>query len=90
MGNEFDNRGIAYSLGVVCEKKKLCGPNKINIIEGSTGERVTLIDDENTNVALSKMIFANMILEGKEPFDDVDFSAFVGIFNILKEISYID
>lgn len=87
MGNEFDKRGISSSLGIICEKKNLCGPNKINIIEGSTGERVTPIDDENTNVALSKMTFANMMLEGKAPFDKVDFSAFIDIFNVLKEIS---
>ncbi len=42
----------------ICEKKAVCGPEKINIIEGSTGEGVTLLDDENINMALSKMTFA--------------------------------
>ena len=89
MGNEFDGRGYAASLGVVCEKKAVCGPGKINIIEGSTGERVTLLDNENVNVALSKMTFANMVLEGKTPFDKVDFKSFVVIFDVLKKI-YLD
>ena len=89
MGNEFDRRGYASDLGVVCEKKAVCGPERINIIEGSTGERVTLLDDENTNVALSKMTFANMVLEGKTPFNKVDFRSFVAIFDILKKI-YLD
>lgn len=89
MGNEFDRRGYAASLGVVCEKKTVCGPEKINIIEGSTGERVTLLDNENINVALSKMTFANMVLEEKPPFDKVDFKSFVAIFEVLKKI-YLD
>ena len=89
MGNEFDRRGYAASLGVVCEKKAVCGPEKINIIEGSTGERVTLLDNENINVALSKMTFANMVLEEKPPFDKVDFKSFVAIFEVLKKI-YLD
>ena len=89
MGNEFDGRGYAASLGVICEKKAVCGPGKINIIEGSTGERVTLLDNENINVALSKMTFANLVLEGKTPFNEVDFKSFVAIFDILKKI-YLD
>lgn len=87
IGNEFDSRGYAAPLGVVCEKKTVCGPGKINIIEGSTGERVTLLNDENINVALSKMTFANMILDKKSPFENVDFSSFVAIFEILKIIN---
>ena len=89
MGNEFDGRGYAASLGVICEKKAVCGPGKINIIEGSTGERVTLLDNENINVALSKMTFANLVLEGKTPFEEVDFKSFIAIFDILKKI-YLD
>ncbi len=86
MGNEFDGRGYAASLGVVCEKKAVCGPGKINIIGGTAGERVTLLADEKINVALSKMTFANMILDGKPPFNDIDFKSFVSIFEILKKI----
>lgn len=89
MGNEFDERGCAASLGVICDKKSACGPEKINIIEGSTGERVTLLEDQNVNVALSKMKFADFILEGKEPFNDVNFDSFVPIFRILRKI-YMD
>ena len=74
-------------MGVVCEKKTVCGPEKINIIEGSTGERVTLLEDENINVALSKMTFADMILDKKSPFENVDFCGFVAIFEILKIIN---
>ena len=48
-----------------------------------------MLDDENINMALSKMTFANLMLEGKTPFDEVDFKPFVPIFDILKKI-YLD
>lgn len=86
IGNEFDRRGCAIDLGVICEKRTICGPDKINIIDGSSGERVTLLSDENVNVALPKMKFANMILEKKPPLDKVDFSNFIAIFEVLKKI----
>ena len=85
----MNEKGINYSKDIFCEKRNVCGPEKINIIEGSTGERVTLLDDENINMALSKMTFANLMLEGKTPFDEVDFKPFVPIFDILKKI-YLD
>ena len=87
MGNEFDERGISFKLGVTCERKNICGKNSISIIEGSTGERVTTLEDGNKNIALSKMTFANMILDKKSPFEDVDFDNFLDIFKILKQIS---
>lgn len=87
MGNEFDERGISFKLGVTCERKNICGKNSISIIEGSTGERVTTLEDGNKNIALSKMTFANMILDKKSPFEDIDFDNFLDIFKILKQIS---
>jgi len=37
MGNEFDRFGHAIENGLFCERKEICGPDKINIIEGSQG-----------------------------------------------------
>ena len=48
-----------------------------------------MLDNENINVALSKMTFTNLVLEGKTPFNEVDFKSFVIIFDILKKI-YLD
>ena len=86
MGNEFDERGFSSALNMMCNKNSVCGKNKISIIDGSSHDKVTKIEDEDTNLALSKMVFANMILEKKDPFNDIDFSNFVKIFIILKEI----
>ena len=87
MGNEFDEKGINYSKDIFCEKRNVCGPEKINIIEGSSGERVVqLSDSSGPNLALSKMEFATKIFEQKAPFDKFDFSSFLPLFKIVKEI----
>lgn len=70
-----------------CIKKDICGPGKIAIIEGSTKDRVTgLTSDEDKNFALSKMTFANKILNNEEPFNQFDFFNFINVFHIIKEI----
>lgn len=86
IGNEFDNRGISYDAKKMCERKDLCGADSIAIIEGSTGERVTKLSDGSTNIALTKMAFANMILKKEAPLENVDFSNFLEIFKILRKI----
>lgn len=87
MGNEFDKRGISIELGITCERKNICGKGSISIIEGSTGERVTALENSEVNLALSKMTFAEMILNKETPFAEVDFNNFIEIFKILKDIS---
>ncbi len=87
MGNEFDSRGISQDCCLICEKKNRCGSDNISIIEGSSGERVTFIKNSDINIALPKMEFAKMILDKSPPFDDIDFSSFLEIFKILKDIS---
>ena len=89
MGNEFDVRGISTELHATCERKGMCGPNSISIIEGSTGERVTSFDDIETNLALPKMQFANMVLNKDAPFNSLDFSNFLPLFSILHDITHI-
>lgn len=86
MGSEFDVRGISSSLGLTCENKKACGPQSIAILEGSMGEKITPFADPSDNRGLSKMMFANNILNKIPPFDRFDFSNFVEIFKIIKEI----
>ena len=88
LGNEFDVRGISAPLDLICMRRNICGPHSIAIIEGSSKERVTKISaDDGVNYALPKMDFADKVLSQEPPFDKVDFSNFVELFSILKEIS---
>lgn len=41
---------------------------------------------QDLNLALSKMEFATKIFEQKAPFDKFDFSSFLPLFKIVKEI----
>lgn len=84
MGCEFDDRGVACSIDRFCEKRNSCGSGKIQIIEGSSGGRVTCLSNDNgTNYALPKMDFANYVADHKEEFN---FDSFLEIFKIIKEI----
>lgn len=87
IGNEFDELGLANDLGYICLNKNFCGPQKNNIIEGRTDERVVLIKgDRSVNYALTKTEFANNVLKKVPPFDRFDFSNFVEIFKNIREI----
>lgn len=87
LGYEFNSKGVSKDLGKMCEKKKICGPGKIAIIEGSSGEKVyDLFADDDINYALSKMQFAECVLEKKEGFENFDFKNFIDVFKIISEI----
>ena len=72
-----------------CNERNSCGNEKIRIIDGhEKSPRVYSIADENkTNVALSKMKFATSVLEKTPPFDEMDFSNFIPLFEIVKRNS---
>ena len=87
MGNEFDSRGLAVGIDRYCEKHSSCGNNSIAIIEGTCGDRVTSFANEsNTNFALPKSIFAELILNKEPPFDSFNFDQFIKVFEIIKMI----
>ena len=85
IGNEFDKRGLATGIDRVCEKAKKCGPDKIDIIEGSKGEKVTAISDEEgkINYALPKTDFVKYVSKNPDKFN---FDNFIEIFKVIKEI----
>jgi len=39
-----------------------------------------------TNIALSKMKFATAVLEGQSPFNQMNFSNFISLFEIIRDI----
>lgn len=87
MGNEFDERGLAPSIDRFCAKNKKCGSSSIAIIEGSSGEKVTSINNnDGINFALSKSKFAKMVLDKQAPFDSFNFDSFLPLFETIKSI----
>ena len=87
MGGEFDKYGHSEDVTVFCQKINKCGPNRIDIIEGSSDARVMKCGDKSyTNLALPKSKFASLILSKTPPFDHFDFTNFLPIFKIIKKI----
>ena len=87
LGNEFNSYGYMTKEDKSCTNIKLCGSDKISIIDGSSGDRVVNPKEDNSpNFALSKMAFAECVLKKKSGFENFDFSNFIPIFEIIKEI----
>lgn len=89
MGNEFDSRGNGLDNKFFCCNRNICGKEKINIIEGSTKERVILMTDHSenpTNYALPKNEFAELVLTKAHGFDKFNFDNFLLIFEVIKKI----
>lgn len=85
MGKDFNSMGYNCELDCICERKELCGPGKINIIDGTKGEKVRKLSDESdtTNYAISKSGFADYV---RMHTDEFDFSNFIQLFELIKTI----
>lgn len=84
LGNEFDQYGHALAIDRFCERKDICGPDKINVIEGSQGDKIySFNNSDGKNYALPKMSFAKYVSENPENFN---FDNFVAIFKCIKAI----
>lgn len=86
LGNEFDTRGISKDGRFFCAARNSCGEGRIDIIEGDSKMRVTLIEDETQTVALSKTAFAEAILNEEGDFAKISSDSFSLIFDVLLEI----
>ena len=86
LGNEFDKRGYNRKLNICCEKKNKCGPNSIHVLDGSEHEKITKLSDEEINIALPKMDFAEGVLNNEEPFASFNIKSFYELFTVIKEI----
>lgn len=88
MGNEFSETGVLIDgRDFHCTDTNCCGPESIGIIDGSGKRKVYKIEDaDEKNCALTKMCFATYVLEKKEPFDQMDFSGFIPLFEIIRDI----
>ena len=89
MGNEFDEfgRGLTDEKTYTGNTKNCCGIGKINIIDGNDNNRV--VDTKpgnNTNYALPKSVFAEKVLNKEESFTNMDFTGFIPLFKLIRDI----
>lgn len=85
-GNEFNNVGISTLLNKRCNNRKVCGPNIIRVLSGSDNEKVYDLDkdDNSTNYAMTKEDFFTKVISNNH--NDIDFTPFNNILDIIKEI----
>jgi len=99
LSSEFNQDGNHTSENVRCEIPQLCiNPDKINTLDGSSGKRVFINDLEKlsendkgkynteTNLGLSKVKYAESIIEKSEGFYEVKVDNFIEIVNIIIDI----
>lgn len=99
LSSEFNQKGVHNSENVRCEIPQLCiNPDKINILDGSSGKKVFINDldqipvadrgkfNKETNLGLSKVKYAESILGKSENFKDVKVDNFIEILNIISDI----
>ncbi len=85
-GNDFQSTGLNKALNKRCNKKEVCGNDKIRVLSGSGQEKVFDLDNEDnnsTNYALSKDDFFEKIIKLN---NNVDLTSFKLILDIIKEI----
>ena len=75
-----------YELLRRCNNRKVCGQNIIRVLSGSDNEKVYDLDkdDNSTNYAMTKEDFFTKLINNNH--NDIDFTLFNSIFNIIKEI----
>lgn len=88
MGNDFNEFGYCINNDMFCFKKNACGEGKINIIDGNDRDGVfnLKLGKKSPNYALTKMQFAKRVLNKETPFENIDFSAFIPLFKVIREI----
>jgi len=99
LSSEFNQDGNHTSENVRCEIPQLCiNPDKIKTLDGSSGKRVFINDLEKlsendkgkynteTNLGLSKVKYAESIIEKSEGFYEVKVDNFIEIVNIIIDI----
>lgn len=89
MGNEFDERGRSKQGNKLCTNKSKCGTDKINILSRGKDEIVKsdLTDEaDDVDYSLSKSDFAWNIYNKEAGFNNFDFSDFIKIFEMIRDI----
>lgn len=90
-GNDFNIKGINDNTHKRCDNRNECGPDKIRVLSGAGNEKVfdlASYDDNDTNYALTKESFFEKVIN--DDSNDIDFSSFNLILDIIKEIINVD
>ena len=88
LGNEFDESGhlaIGNDL-FFCQAMLHNNESKTVVLDGSSDKKVIIVGDTKTNYALSKTSFADMVLNNKAPFEKMDYSGFIPVFERIRDI----
>lgn len=87
MGNEFNNWGVSkLDKTCLCYSRNKCGEDKIYILDNDIRKTTDENKDGVINYALSKMDFADAILNEEDGFANISSDNFRLIFDIIKEI----
>lgn len=88
LGNEFDDSGhlILGNESFFCHAVSNKGERKPVVLDGSGDKKVIKLGDLKTNYALPKASFANKVLNKERPFDRMDFSGFIPVFEKIRDI----
>lgn len=90
IGNEFSQiTGVhIQDKDICCVQKNKCGIDSYKIIDSDS--KVVNLNDEKTNMAMSKNDFANNIINEVDEFKNIDFSGFKPLFEKISEIIMLE
>ena len=83
---EFTNHNFHIVDDYVLSRELQHNASPIGLIDGSSGLKVYKKDAPTHNYALSKNKFADLVLTKVSPFESMDFSGFIPLFDAINEI----
>ena len=84
--SEFANHNFHIADDYVLSRELQRNASPIGLIDGSSGFKVYKKDNPMHNYALSKNKFADLVLTKVPPFESMDFSGFIPLFDAIDEI----
>lgn len=89
LGSEFDETGhlveadsVYFCPAMLNQQERI----KNAIVDGSDRKKVTKVGIKDVNYALQKVEFAERVLSGQVPFDNMNFDSFIPIFERIRDI----
>ena len=86
MGCEFDSFGRMIDGNKLCNSLKKCGEDKINILSRGNEKIICKDSSDQNDYSLSKADFAWNIYNKRADFNNFDFSNFIKIFGMIRDI----